>query len=81
MTRLSTEQKFRVIKDDIEYEFQPAEEGGYVVSVPAYPSCSSQGETFEEALDNIEDALRETLVAAQQLGLDIPPQLKRIAVR
>ena len=25
------------------YEFEPAEEGGYVVWVPAYPSCVSQG--------------------------------------
>jgi len=35
--------KIRVVKDGVEYEFEVAEEGGYVVSVPAYSSCVSQG--------------------------------------
>lgn len=30
--------------------FEPAEEGGYVVSVPALPGCATQGETFEKLL-------------------------------
>jgi predicted RNase H-like HicB family nuclease len=30
--------------------------GGYSVSVPAFPGCHSQGETFEEALANIREA-------------------------
>jgi len=67
--------RFTVIKDGIEYEFEAAEEGGYVVSVPLYPSCLSDGDTFEEALVNIEDALRDTLLAAKELGLDIPAEL------
>ncbi|MFA5129390.1 MAG: type II toxin-antitoxin system HicB family antitoxin [Patescibacteria group bacterium] len=29
--------------------FEPAEEGGFVVSIPMLPGCMSQGETFEEA--------------------------------
>ena len=29
--------------------FEPAEEGGYVVYIPALPGCVTQGETFEEA--------------------------------
>ena len=69
---------FRVIKGGIEFEFEPAKEGGYIVSVPLYPSCVSDGDTFEEALLNIEDALRETLVAAKGLGLDIPPALASV---
>ncbi len=67
--------KFTVVRNGIEYEFEPADEGGYVVSVPHYPSCVSQGETFEEALGNVEDALRESLAAAKDLGLEIPPGL------
>ena len=59
----------------VEYEFEPAEEGGYVASVPLCPSCVSQGESFEEALANVEDALRETLAAAKELGLEIPAEL------
>lgn len=37
--------------------FEPAEEGGYVASVPALPGCMSQGETFEEAAKMIKDAI------------------------
>jgi predicted RNase H-like HicB family nuclease len=37
--------------------FQKEEEGGYSVWVPALPGCASQGETFEEALNNIKEAI------------------------
>ena len=33
------------------------EDGGYNVSCPAIPGCHSQGETIEEALKNIRDAI------------------------
>ena len=33
------------------------EDGGYTVSCPALPGCHSQGETREEALANIRDAI------------------------
>lgn len=36
--------------------FEPAEEGGYTVSIPALPGCISEGDTFEEAKQNIEEA-------------------------
>lgn len=36
--------------------FQPAEEGGYTVSIPMLPGCISEGDTFEEALANIKEA-------------------------
>ncbi len=29
--------------------FEPAEEGGYTVTVPALPGCITGGDTFEEA--------------------------------
>ena len=32
--------------------------GGYVVSVPALPDCVSQGNTQEQALTNIREAIR-----------------------
>ena len=34
-----------------------AEEGGYTVSVPSLPGCISEGETREEALKNIREAI------------------------
>ena len=79
MARLIASDRVKVIRGGIEYEFEPAEEGGYVASVPLYPSCVSQGETFEEALANVEDALKEVLTAAKELGLDIPGELTSLA--
>ena len=34
-----------------------AEEGGYWAEVPAIPGCATQGETFEEFLQNIYEAV------------------------
>ena len=73
-----TAAKFKVTKGGIEYEFEPAEEGGYVVSVPLYPSCVSQGDTFEQALTNIEDALLGCLATARDLNLPIPEPLETL---
>jgi len=42
-------------------------EDGYSVSVPGLPGCWSQGETEEEALLSIEDAIREYLEVAGEL--------------
>ena len=36
---------------------EPSEEGGYTVYVPALPGCISEGETVEEALANIREAI------------------------
>ena len=38
-------------------------EEGYSVSCPGLPGCWSQGETEEEAIENIQDAIREYLAA------------------
>ena len=37
--------------------FEPAEEGGFTVYVPLLPGCISEGDTFEEAVANIEEAV------------------------
>jgi predicted RNase H-like HicB family nuclease len=42
-------------------------EEGYSVSCPGLPGCWSQGETEEEALENIRDAIREYLDAVDEL--------------
>lgn len=36
---------------------EPSEEGGYTVYVPSLPGCISEGETVEEALANIKEAI------------------------
>ncbi len=38
-----------------------AEEGGYWAEVPAIPGCASQGETIEELLGNLHEAIEGCL--------------------
>ena len=76
--KLTATDRFVVLTDGVEYEFEVAEEGGYTVSVPAYPSCISEGDTFEEALENTQDALIGCLGAARDLNLPIPEQLEHL---
>ena len=37
--------------------FEPSDEGGYTVYVPSLPGCISEGDTKEEALANIREAI------------------------
>lgn len=46
------------------------EEGGFTVSCPALPGCHSQGETIEEALDNIRDAISGCIEVLNRRALD-----------
>jgi predicted RNase H-like HicB family nuclease len=45
-------------------------EEGFSVSCPGLPGCWSQGETEEEALENIQDAIKEYLAAVDDLVKD-----------
>lgn len=45
-------------------------EEGYSVSCPGLPGCWSQGATEEEAIDNIQDAIKEYLAAVDELIQD-----------
>jgi predicted RNase H-like HicB family nuclease len=36
---------------------EPSDEGGYTIYAPALPGCISQGQTREEALVNIQEAI------------------------
>ncbi len=42
---------------------EPQEEGGYTVYVPSLPGCISQGETKDDALKNIKEAIELYLEA------------------
>jgi len=45
-------------------------EEGYSVSCPGLPGCWSQGATEDEAIENIQDAIKEYLAAAEYLIQD-----------
>jgi predicted RNase H-like HicB family nuclease len=47
------------------------EDGVFVVECPAIPGCVSQGRTEEEALHNIQDAIRECLAVRAERGMPL----------
>jgi len=47
--------------------FKKTEEG-YAVWVPGLPGCWSQGDTEEEAVENIKDAIKSYLEAVEELS-------------
>jgi len=58
-----------------------AEEGGYWGEVPALPGCASQGETIEELLSNLREAVEGCLTAdVQQPKQSADAQVFEIAV-
>ncbi len=70
---------FHVIRDGVVLEFRREPEGGYTVTVPALPGCLSFGETFEEAMTMIDDAIAGWLAVAKDEGFDIPEQFVELA--
>lgn len=52
--------------------FEPAEEGGYIATVPMLPGCMTQGETFEEVKNNVHEAIEGYLMVLAKHGNEIP---------
>lgn len=52
--------------------FEPAEEGGYVVTCPALPGVVTEGDTLEEARAMAKDAIRCYLESLTKDGEPIP---------
>jgi antitoxin HicB len=46
--------------------------GGYLATVPDLPGCMSDGETPEEALKNVQEAIASWIEAANEWKMDIP---------
>ena len=63
---------------------QKAEDGGFIVSAPALPGCSTQGETREEALTMIKDAIEGYIVSLRKHGEPIPTdkaEIEKVSVQ
>jgi antitoxin HicB len=52
--------------------------GGFTAIAPELPGCRSDGDTPQEALENIYDAIACWIEAAQEMGRAVPPP-RRIA--
>ncbi|MBG1266727.1 type II toxin-antitoxin system HicB family antitoxin [Nostoc sp. WHI] len=59
----------------------PAEEGGYWAEVPALPGCITEGDTIEEVMVNLKDAIEGWLeVANSRNAIESTDQVVEIAV-
>jgi predicted RNase H-like HicB family nuclease len=63
---------------------EPAEEGGFVVTVPALPEVGTQGDTYDEAMANAREAIElvieDRLSRGEAIPPDVQPQIERITV-
>jgi predicted RNase H-like HicB family nuclease len=58
-----------------------AEEGGYWAEVPAIPGCATQGDTFDELLRNIYEAVEGCLsVEVREIAVTGTDKIMEIAV-
>lgn len=60
--------------------FEPAQEGGYVVTVPALPGCITEGDTFEEAVEMVKDAIGGYLAVLKEEKQIIPQETEDVVV-
>lgn len=56
-----------------------AEEGGYWAEVPAIQGCATQGETFEELLTNLYEAI-EACLSVDVEDIELAPQAKVLEI-
>ena len=49
------------------------EDGGFVAEVPSLPGCVSQGETRQQAIENIREAIDLWIKTAKRMKIKVPP--------
>ena len=54
----------------------PQPEGGYTVTSPVLPELLTEGDTLEEALAHVQDAVQATLELYEDLGKPLPENLR-----
>ncbi|MCP3960339.1 MAG: type II toxin-antitoxin system HicB family antitoxin [bacterium] len=55
------------------------EDGVWIVECPSIPGCVSQGQTKEEALDNIREAIALCLEVRAEQGLPLTVEMRQVA--
>jgi len=59
--------------------FEPAEEGGYTVTVPALPGLVTEGDTLDEAKEMVKDAIKCYLESLIKDGIPCPQESEATA--
>ena len=60
---------------------EPAEEGGFLVHVPALPEICTEGETEEEALAMAKDAIELVIESRLERGETVPSEIQQPIMR
>jgi predicted RNase H-like HicB family nuclease len=56
------------------------EDGAWIVECPSIPGCVSQGQTKDEAMKNIEDAIRVCLEVRAEQGMPLTVETRQVEV-
>lgn len=56
------------------------EDGIWIVECPAIPGCVTQGQTKEEALENIRDTISQCLQVRAEHGLPLTIEIRQVEV-
>ena len=54
------------------------EDQAFIAEVPELPGCAADGETYPEALHNVEIIMQQLIETAQELGRPIPEPKQRL---
>lgn len=54
------------------------EDQAFIAEVPELPGCAADGETYQEALQNVELIMQQWIETAQQLGRIVPQPKGRL---
>jgi len=54
------------------------EDQAFIAEVPELPGCAADGETYQEALQNVEVIMQEWIETAEELGRPIPEPKGRL---
>jgi predicted RNase H-like HicB family nuclease len=60
--------------------FEPSDEAGYTVYVPALPGCISEGDTLDEARENIREAIALYLEPTEEPELPAGGRIEELTV-
>ncbi len=57
------------------------EDGIYITECPSVPGCVSQGRTEQEAVKNIQEAIKDCLEVRAEKGLPLTVSIRQVEVR
>jgi predicted RNase H-like HicB family nuclease len=69
------------MKDEIKYEmiiYWSEEDDAYIAEVPELPGCMADGRTYEGAIKNTLNVVKEWIETANELGREIPKPKGRL---